>query len=91
MCTGEDEDGEEDRDRDIDEGEDPAVDEQDQGQLLQAAGLVEGEEAKKEGESGGLAAAAPAKAAATERDRNARPPWFSQRTLTADTRKDALR
>ncbi len=88
MCSGYDEDGGEDSDGNIDEEEDPVVDEQDQGQILQAAGLVEGEEAKKEGESSGLAAAAPAKAAAAERDRNARPPWFSQRTLTADARKE---
>ncbi len=62
-----------------------------QEQVLQAAGLLE--ENDLSGEAGKQESAEEASAQARaleERDRNARPPWFSQqRTLTADpVRKD---
>ena len=68
-----------------------------QEQVLQAAGLIDGEEkghptgegANAE-EEAGAEAAVQAKAL-KERNRNARPPWFSQRSLTADAvRKDVV-
>ena len=69
-----------------------------QEQVLQAAGLIDGEEkGVPAGEGGGTEEGAGAEASAQakaleERNRNARPPWFSQRTLTADAvRKEVVK
>ena len=87
VCTDDDATAEDD---DVDElASEEAAPEQEQ--ILQAAGLLE--ENDLSGEAGKQESAEEASAQARaleERDRNARPPWFSpQRTLTADpVRKD---
>ena len=61
--------------------------------MLQAAGLIDGEgKGSQAGEGASKEEEAGAEAKAKEeRDRNARPPWFSQRTLNADApRKEAV-